>query len=88
MLLKTGMKVRVNVPTDEQGAERLLKFNGLVTEITDIKRVKVVDGLGRANRYSMYELKWCTTLEGRPYYFVKEWLEVPKGGSDGHNESV
>lgn len=54
MLLKTGMKVRVNVPTDEQGAERLLKFNGLLTEITDIKRVKVVDGLGRANRYSMY----------------------------------
>ena len=86
MLIKEGMKVIVKVPADEHGAERLLKFNGLETIITRIKRIKITDGLGRSNSYPIFELKWCETPQGRAYSFVREWLEIPREGAE--NESV
>ncbi len=69
-MLGLGSKVIVRVPTSEETAKMLLKFNGLES---------VIDGRSvyknESNTVYTFTVKYCDSLAGKPYWFVRDWLK-------------
>lgn len=73
-MLKTGDKVKVFIPSNEQSVSKAIsEFNGT---ITFVKKRKVYRK--NSSQYNFYTLDDCTSKFGNDYEFSEEWL-IPLG---------
>ena len=67
-MITVGSTVLVDVPVGDD-TKMLVKFNEMETVVTNKRSIKVNE-----NRQTLYELKYCESVFGIPYSFMKEWL--------------
>lgn len=69
-MLGLGTKVIVNVPTKEETAKMLVKFNGMESYINGRSIYK-----NESNSVYTFTVKHCESLTGKPFWFTREWLK-------------